>query len=328
MAHGKQHKNDSECLLSYALDGQGGAEHVDAHSMTSEDTRLIWVHLNARHPETKTFLRDNAGLDPLLIKPLVAEETRPRMEELVYGTMIILRGINFNPGPDPEDLVSIRIWISGNRIITLGRRKSAAIAEMDARIQQHRAPRSVGEFVATLCNALNESVEPAITELEEEIDTLEEASINAPETGLRANLSTVRKQATLFRRHLSPQRDVINGLRITDQNWLSASDKWIIQESYDRVTRFIEELDATRERAQILQDELYSAQSSKLNGNLYILSVITVIFMPLTFITGLLGMNVDGIPGAHHPHAFAAVCGIALVIGAVQLLIFRRLKWF
>ena len=65
----------------------------------------------------------------------------------------------------------------------------------------------------------------------------------------------------------------------------------------------------------------------KLNRNLYLLSVITAIFMPLTFITGLLGMNVDGIPGAGHPHAFALIVGLSAAIIAVQLILFRRFRW-
>jgi zinc transporter len=100
-----------------------------------------------------------------------------------------------------------------------------------------------------------------------------------------------------------------------------------MQDNSDRTLRFLEDLDAIRERSQILQDELYSALSSKLNKNIYILSVVTAIFMPLTFLSGLLGMNVAGIPGAHHAFAFGIVCLIALGIGVLELLIFKRLKW-
>lgn len=316
------------CLLSYALDGQGAAVPVEMSAVTADDPRLVWVHLNARHPDAKKFLRDQIQLDPLIIKALVAEETRPRLEELSAGALLILRGINYNPGPTPEDLVSIRLWIGNNRIISLGRRKSAAIADIDARIQQNRAPKSIGDFIATLCGALNDTIEPAIAELEEAVDLLEEDAQEDVSADKRPDLAQARKQATLFRRHLGPQRDVIMRLQRPEQPWLSAADRWLMQENSDRITRFIEDLDALRERTQILQDEAYNLQSVRLNKNLYILSMITVIFLPLTFITGLLGMNLEGIPGAHLPNAFLVVCGLCVGIGAVQLMIFRRLKWF
>lgn len=315
------------CLFCYALDGQGSGRTADLSSVAPGDTRLIWIHLNGRHPDAKKFLRDQLHLDPLIAKSLLAEETRPRLEEIGQNALIILRGINFNPGPTPEDLVSIRLWISQNLIVSVGRRKSRAIADIDDRIRQNRGPKRVGEFIAMLCSSLNDGIEPAILELEVNIDKLEEISLENPDAYLRNDIATMRKQATLFRRHMSPQRDAINRMQISQQGWLLAADKWFMQDNSDRILRFLEDLDAIRERSQILQDELYSALSSKLNKNLYVLSVITAIFMPLSFLSGLLGMNVEGIPGAKSPFAFAVVCGITVLIVTAQLALFKRLKW-
>lgn len=316
------------CLHSYRLDGAGGGMACDLTSALQDRESAIWIHLNGHSPDTRKFLRDTLGLDPLLVKSMLAEETRPRLEEAEHGTLLILRGINHNPGPEPEDLVSIRLWLNDHRIITISRRKARAVADLDERLKQNRGPRKVGEFISMLCMCLNDGIEPALGALEENIDTLEDVSADRPPPNLRADLAAVRKQATLFRRHLSPLRDVVSRLQKTDKVWLSTGDKWSLHDSLDRLTRFIEELDVLRERSQILQDEIYSALSARLNRNIYVLSVITVIFMPLTFLSGLLGMNVEGIPGANHPHAFLIVCAITGVIALIQLFIFRRLKWF
>lgn len=315
------------CLLSYALDGQGGGQVVDLATVGPEDTRFIWIHLNGRHADAKKFLREQLKLDPSIVRAMLAEEMRPRLEEMGPGTLLMLRGINFNPGPTPEDLVSTRLWISGNQIVSVGRRKSRTIADLDDRIRHGRGPKRLGEFVAMLCASLNDGIEPALDELEEATDRLEAQSLENPDAGLRNNIAAIRKQATLFRRHISPQRDVYNRLQYGQQVWLAAADKWLMQDNNDRMMRYLEDLDALRDRAQILQDELSSALSTKLNKNLYVLSVITAIFMPLGFFSGLLGMNVDGIPGAHDPFAFATACGIAILIAIVQVFIFKRLKW-
>jgi zinc transporter len=317
------------CLISYRFDGQGAGIAVDPTTILPGDGRLSWVHLNGRSPDSKKFMKEHFHLDPLIVKPLTENETRPRIEDTPGGMLLILRGINFNPGPAPEDMVSLRLWIGGNHIISISPRKSAAVLEMDERIKGGRGPKTVGEFVALLCSLLNDGIEPAIDDLENQIDELEDLSLDAPDNTLRDQLAMIRKQATQFRRHTAPQRDVINRLMRTEQPWMSSPTyKWMVQDSHDRITRFIENLDVLRERAQILQDELNSALSAKLNRNIYILSVITAIFMPLTFLTGLLGMNVQGIPHAESPNAFVIVCGIAAVIGVIQLGIFRRLKWF
>jgi len=314
-------------LLCYAFDGQGHATAIPFSELKAEDPRFIWVHVNGRHAETEGFLRQQAGLDPLIIRSLLAEETRPRLEEIGDRALIMLRGVNFNPGPEPEDLVSIRLWISGNRLITVGRRKSHAIWEMNDRIEDGHAPRHIGEFVAVLCALLNEGLEPAINELDATIDELEDISLENPDAKLRQRIAAARKQATLFRRHMAPQRDVFNRLQTIAYPWLQSADKWLMQDNHDRILNFLEDLDSIRERAQILQDELYSALSVKLNKNLYVISIITVIFMPLSFVTGLLGMNVEGLPGAKDPYAFMIVCGLLMAVAGVQVLIFRRLKW-
>jgi zinc transporter len=315
------------CLFSYVLNGEGGCAGIDLAAVPPGDTRLIWIHLNGRNTDAKKFLRDQLHLDPLIIKSLLAEETRPRLEEIGQNAMIILRGINFHPGPTPEDLVSIRLWISQNHIVSVGRRKSQAIADVEERLRQGRGPKRVGEFISMLCSSLNDGIETAIQELDTNIDRLEEISLENPDANLRKDIAMLRKQATLFRRHMSPQRDAITRMQNSQQGWLLTGDKWFMHDNNDRVLRFLEDLDTIRERSQILQDELYSALSSKLNKNLYILSVITAIFMPLTFLSGLLGMNVEGIPGAHDPWAFAIVCGLTAAIGALQIYLFRRMKW-
>lgn len=316
------------CLFSYVFDGAGGGAATEYSAITANDSRFVWMHLNGRHADTKKILKEQMRLDSMVVKSLLAEETRPRIEETQGGILVILRGINFNPGPTPEDLVSIRLWINQDRIISVGRRKSKAVADMDDRILQGKAPKKTGEFIAMLSTSLNDGIEAALLELEGKLDRLEEISLDAPDTGLRNDLAEVRKQATLFRRHAAPQRDVTGRLQKLDQPWMSPADKWLMQDNADRLLRFIEDLDAARERAQILQDEIYSALSSRLNRNLNILSIITVIFMPLTFLTGLLGMNVAGIPHAQNPLSFGIVCLASILIALVQIIIFRRLKWF
>jgi len=101
-----------------------------------------------------------------------------------------------------------------------------------------------------------------------------------------------------------------------------------LSESINHVTRFIEDLDAIRERAQIIKDELSNILADRLNRNMYLLSVIAAIFLPLGFLTGLLGVNIGGIPGVNNSYAFGFFCGILFVIVMIQIYIFKKNKWF
>jgi zinc transporter len=93
------------------------------------------------------------------------------------------------------------------------------------------------------------------------------------------------------------------------------------------LTRYLEDLDAARERAAVTQEELVSRLSEQMDNRMYVLSVVAAIFLPLGFLTGLLGINVGGIPGAEYKAAFAIFCTFLGAIAIIELIIFRKKKW-
>ena len=137
----------------------------------------------------------------------------------------------------------------------------------------------------------------------------------------------MRREAIGLRRHLAPQRDALARLQQEDQPWLDASHRMRLRETADRVLRIVEELDELRERAAIIQDELMNRLSEQMNRTMYVLTVVASILLPLSFITGLLGINVGGIPLAENHLGFAIIVAILAIVGTLQILIFRRLKW-
>ncbi len=160
------------------------------------------------------------------------------------------------------------------------------------------------------------------------MDTLESEVLEQPSGHLRHSISEVRKSAIMLRRYIAPQRDVLSSLKTVDMAWLTRDVERRLQEVHDNQLRGIESLDAIRERSQVVMDELVSAVSDKLNSNLYVLSVITAIFLPLGFLTGLFGINVGGIPGVNDDHAFVNFVLLLTGITALQIVIFKLLKWF
>jgi len=322
---------EAHILFAYALDGAGGGRALFADDIGREvkSERLTWVHLDATSPATPNWLRQAAPeLDELIIAALLADETRPRFLQFGDGSLIILRGVNLNPGAEPDDMVSTRLWVDSNGIISLQRRDLHGVSDIRARLQAGNGPRNSGEFMAMLVHALLDRIEPVLDELEEVADNVEARVFDRPDASLRQMIVSVRQQAVAFRRYLSPQRDVTRAVPVSDLSWLGTLQRRGLNESHDRLTRYVEELDAIRDRTQIVQDELSNQLTERLNKNIFILSAISAIFIPLSFITGLFGINVMGIPGAQHANAFAIFSGLLAVVFLVQILIFKKLKWF
>lgn len=318
-------------LLAYDFDGDGGGKSVSETIIARElkNDNLAWVHLDGNHPETKPWLdKEISYLDPFVVDALIAEETRPRVAEIGDGALLILRGVNLNENADPEDMVSIRLWIDKARIISVQRRNLKAVYDVEDRIRMNKGPRNAGEFINMLLARLSDRMARVLTELDDETDDVEEKILDNPDASLRERIIVIRKEAIMLRRYMAPQKDAIGQLRLAELSWLDGQHRRHMQENYDHLMRYVEDLDAIRERAQIIKDELANIIADKLSRNLYILSVIAAIFLPLGFLTGLLGINVGGIPGDQYPYAFTIFCGFLIILVALQILIFRKLKWF
>ena len=317
--------------MAYEFDGTGSAKALEQNDILTSfnSNKPVWVHLDANHPDTRKMLeKEFPEMQPLVLQALLEDETRPRITEIDDGILIILRGANLNDNSQPEDMVSIRIWVDKRGIISLRKRKLRAIVDIEDSIKAGLGPKSTSEFICLLIDRLFKRMEPVLASLDERTDNIEENIIENPKTQHREEIIDIRRKAIIFRRYMSPQRDAITNLRIANLSWMDELAIKRLSESINHVTRFIEDLDVIRERAQIVKDELSNILADRLNRNMYLLSVIAAIFLPLGFLTGLLGVNIGGIPGVNNSYAFGFFCGILFVIVLIQIYIFKKNKWF
>jgi len=321
--------HDRGLVCGYILDGDGHGREVgwDEIERHTPDKGFLWLHLDRSEPHGQDWLASRSGLSPLIVEALLDEETRPRSLAFDSGLLLILRGVNLNPGADPEDMVAIRIWVEPGLAVSSRHRRLAAIQDLRDDIAHGRGPHDAGDFVVALAQSLVRRAAPVIEDLEDAVDGLEEQLLEAESHEIRTNLHTLRRRAIALRRYLSPQRDALARLVTEEQPWLQAVHRSRLREVADRVTRYVEDLDEVRERAAVVQDELTNQLSERMNRTVYLLTVVATIMLPLGFLTGLLGINVGGIPGAEAGWAFWTVCGALAALVAIEVWLFRRLKW-
>ncbi len=325
----------SQLICAHLLNGEGGSQTLDwsqAISWTLEKGP-IWIHLDATHESTEDWLHGQSGLSTYVIDGLLASETRPRCEAYEDGVLLNLRGVNLNPGADPEDMVSIRIWIERQRVISTRLHRLMAIQDINEQLAAGKGPVSAGHLVARLAARLTERMAPTIQDLSDQVADLENSLVIADDGGqpelreVRHTLIELRRIAISLRRYIAPQRDALNQLSQLEETWLDDRVRGRLRETVDRVTRMTEELDEVRERSAVVQDELVNRLSQRMERTMYVLTVVATIMLPLGFLTGLLGINVAGIPGAETSWAFWAVCGILAVVVLIEMWFLRRLKW-
>jgi len=320
---------NSPLIFAKELDGKGGAIAYDTIENISHSEQPFWFHFNANHPQALDVINSAfPDVDENSLKAITDPDARPRTLQLENGTLIILRGINHNQGDEPEDMIAVRLWVTDTRIISMRYRKSKAVMQVAESLDKGRGPKSIGETITSICSTLFGYIQDSIDKLDEKIDLLESRVLDKPDRQLRHDISSVRKSAILLRRYIAPQKEAIHQLRYAELNWLNQKNLRRIQEAQDFLLRSIEELDTIRERSQVVKDELVNSLSDKLNRNLYVLSVVTAIFLPLGFLTGLFGINIGGMPGVENDMAFSTFSVGLITIVIIQVILFRLFKWF
>ncbi|MBN2644045.1 MAG: zinc transporter ZntB [Desulfuromonadaceae bacterium] len=320
----------SGILFFYRLDGLGGAERLDEQTLTRLDAGAapVWLHCDYTSPGLANWVANYFGLPPLAIQALFAEDTRPRTIVINDGVLATLRGVNKNPGAAPEELISLRIWADKRCVITARRYRFRSTEEVKEQLLQGTGPRTVAELLVELCGRLTGYLNQGIDDFEEQADLLEEQPMEEENRALREGLSELRRQIAHIRRYVSPQRDALAQLAMCNLPFLDDQSRAKFTEINNHLQRHVEDLDILRERVTIVQEELQGQLAEQMNIRMYVLNLVAAIFLPLSFLTGLFGINVGGIPGSNSPVAFFLFCGTLLVIAVLLILLFRRRRWF
>ncbi len=324
--------DETGLVKAYVLDGHGGGRAVDWAGVRAWQPggNPLWMHLDYACEDARTWMAEESGLDQVTRDALLADDPRPRALPVGDGLLVIVRGVNHNAGADPEDMISLRFWVDGHRLITLRHRRVLASQALGERVQRGTGPRNTGEMMVALLDHIHQRIGETVDRIDDAADTMEAEVITVGGDGveLRRNLAELRRQAIAIRRHIAPQREMLAALQIEPARWLGPDHRASIRECSDRLIRSIEELDAARDRALVTQEELANRLSEMINRRLYALSIITALFLPLSFITGMLGVNLGGIPGTHWKWGFLVLCGSMIGLVGVQLWYYRRKRWF
>lgn len=313
-------------IHAYELDQSHEVDWARAKSWTPERGDL-WLHLDRTSEQSQSWLHEESGIEGHVVNGLLASSTRPRLEVTPVGMLFTLRGVNLNEHAEPSDMISLRIWVEPHRLISLERehlRSVAAIAEL---IKAHKGPKTTGALLGALLNGLTSRVGPIVDGINEQLDHLEDLILSPEFYDDRNELIMLRQQAIMLHRHIHPQAEVLVELSKLDHELFDEEQVRSLRNVINQNRRFIEDLEAAKNRMQVLQDELTNQLSERINHRMYAATMIAAILLPMTIFTGLLGINVGGIPGSNSPSGFLAVCVILAVMGVVGFWIIRWCKW-
>lgn len=321
---------DSGLLNAFVLDGRGGAKKLDWSGVRAWQPfdGTLWLVLDYTHPDVTAWLAQESGIDLLMREALVEEDPRPRAISHGDDLFLIVRGINMNQDATPEDMISVRAYVETRRVITMRHRMSRTLTSLASDVERGVGPKDAADVASMLVDRIVDHVTLRVDQLGDAISDCEDEVLVATKSDLRARLADHRRRAIALRRFLAPQREAMARLTTIELSWFDQLHKDRVAEAANQMERTVEELDAARDRAAVTQEELASRLTEMTNRRLYVLSIITAIFLPLGFVCALLGVNVGGIPFRDDEWAFWVLIGLFVVGVAVQFWYFRKRGWF
>ncbi len=309
----------------FTLDGTGGGSQL--RELPAQLPLPFWLHVQSDHAACPKLLQ-TLGASPLLCESMTTSETRPRVLVDASGVLVLLRGVNMGIDADPEDMVSLRIWLTPEFVVTARKseRRLLSVQDVQEQIQAGTGPETPHDLVVALVTLLAERIGNVVNETEDALTDIEANLEHLPPGDVRPALTQLRRRAARLKRYLAPQRDALEGLNRL-QNVLNDAQAQRLREQSDRTTRYVEDLELARELAILLQEELRNRIAEQQNERMYVLSLVAAIFLPLSFLTGVFGMNVLGLPGVENPRGFIYVSAGMVMLGlGVAVWMWKR-RW-
>ena len=269
-------------------------------------------------------------IHPLVLEDVLNTDQRPKFEEYDNGVFIVLQSLTAASGDFRILTEQVGIFITGNTLISFQEDEEDLFLPVRERLQAGRG-RIRGNGPDYLGYALLDAVVDnyflVIDRLEEEIETVEDEILKEPNNITKARIHRLKLQALVLRKSISPLREAIGRFSRSDSQFVQPESQLFYRDLYDHLVQLMDLLETHRDVLNGLYDLYLSEISYRMNNVMRLLTVISTIFIPLTFLAGIYGMNFENMPELHWRHGYYYFWAVILVITGLLLFYFRRKKW-
>jgi len=317
----------------HAIDLETGLALFDAcqaaKSPIDHSAPLVWIDVACpREPEAE-FLRDRLHFHPLAVEDCVRGRQRPKLDRYPGYFFLVMYAAAINPARDRMALHEVHLFLGRRYIVTVHDHRVAEFGEVLAR---WRADTAAFSTVGTLAHALMDTIVdhyfPVIDHFSDRVEEMEAGIFEGrSEQGGLERLLNVRREMTLFRKVLGPQRDVVSTLLRRDLPFLSSELSLYFQDVHDHMMRVVEEIDTLRDLLTGAMEAQLSVTSNQLNITMRVMAAWSIILMAVTLIAGIYGMNFHIMPELAWRFGYEWALGLMLALGCVLLVYFKKRNW-
>lgn len=314
--------------LVYAFAVTDGKASIFLPASAPPPADYLWYHVNLATEPGRQWLMRQAGLPPQLASILADRNETPETQLLGSGCLIVVEDRLKEFSGDAHQLSELRLWLEPSRLISARWRPLAATDRMRFRLEVGDAPPTASALYLDLMEEIVADTEAVGRKIRHRFDVLEDDVLDDATAGVAGELGAIRRDAIKLRRRCLPLRGLLGRLQNILPGWVKDEEGERFEPLMARIDRAIGDLQECQEQSRLLQDEFTARSAERSGRNLYILSVLSAVMLPLNLITGVFGMNVGGLPGLQEPGAFWWVMGGMLVFSVVVMWFFKWREWF
>jgi magnesium transporter len=292
---------------------------------------LLWVDIEDVTNEDGELLSDVFGFHPLAVADCVSKDIHPpKIDDFDNYLFIIFHGVNYHTEPEVVETTELNLFLGKNYIVTGHDVPMKSVSSTLERVQKdERLMRRGADFlVYDIIDTLVDNIMPTIEEMDEKNDQLEAQALHEPTRETLMSIMQLKRSILALTRVVLPQREIMNGLSRGQYPLISERAQIYYRNIYDHLVRIEMLTLGLRDMTESVLSTHLSSVSNRMNQVMKILTLIATIFIPLTFITGIYGMNFADMPELAWRYGYFAILGVMAVIGVSLVVYFRKKRWF
>jgi magnesium transporter len=292
---------------------------------------VTWINIDGiQQLDIIEKIGEHFAVHPLILEDIVNTDQRPKMEDFGDYIFVVLKMNYYDEKKNEIQTEQLSLLIMQNFLISFQEREGDVFNPVRERIRDNKGRiREMG--VDYLAHALIDSIVDnyflVLERIGENLENIEEKLLIEAKAETLQLIHSIRREIILLRRSVWPLRELINNLEKGESRLIQESTQMYFRDIYDHIIEVMDAIEMSRDISSEMLDIYLSSVNNRMNEVMKVLTIIATIFIPLTFLTGIYGMNFENMPGLGRPCGFFVILIVMVAIGALMLVYFKRKKW-
>jgi magnesium transporter len=319
-------------LVEYSMEGEAREQKAEGQIPVSEEPAMVkWYDVRGLHDVALVEqLGKQFGVHPLALEDILDTQQRPKFEDYENGLFLILKALSYDEEQQRIQTEQVAIFAGDGFVLSFQENETDLFPGVRERIHSGRAKirkRKADYLAYALADNIVDQYYLLLDRIDLLLDDLEEEILSKANRDSKGRIHNLRLQTITLRKAIAPLRDAIGAFSRVDSPLMSEGTEVFVRDLYDHVVQVMENIDTIRDMMNGLYDLYLSEISFKMNSIMQVLTIISTIFIPLTFLAGIYGMNFEHMPELQWEYGYYYLWGLMLIISSGLIYYFRRRNW-